>query len=415
MEFGEFTALIPKGIDFRPQLQDEVRRFGAISKRARETWIGPDGFVLQQAEELCGIKGRVSNRVDHRMPSPNSGDIAGAYIAKVNAWSRKDVSKRGSMKVAQQVLYWMFRSVEEPSFFLNVARNIWPTDSETFKRLVCAKADTTHSQAYEDIVARFRAPNDEINETFYHFWYEKNFLSEQEIIERAGLTNTDTFVSEINTPNLGIFFEQGGRLVPTYAHKTQKAGIPARSDRTTVILLRPEAFSMRRKYGPASSGEKRPNNLFVSIQTHNGAADTIRRHRREFRKQGSRGIFEAVLFRHGTTLATPLHGSASIYLNDEVNSAPFTGLSLSLHTIYLAWNAIFRDRLSDNDASSYGAKFARITDRSNENYLMPGSVLYFTIVDLLGDGFRMQLDGRDVSPGNLVSASKIDHVVAIVV
>lgn len=166
MNFKEFQSLIPRDVDIRPFLPDVVRLYTQGNEQAHKSRYGPDGYVITRAEQDCSFW-----KADHRTNERSKGSLGSDdsfkdYTKMVDAWKRDDKSKRGDKNRAAVVLFWFFRFVDEPVYFMTVAASIWDHHSEIFKRFAYAKLGDSGSNQSDGLMLRYNTPLGELESLY---------------------------------------------------------------------------------------------------------------------------------------------------------------------------------------------------------------------------------------------------------
>lgn len=165
---AEFDALLPKELDFRPTLADQVRNF-----LASPDYGGAFDSEIAKAEAFLRSVERAGYAKKIRQSDSQSAADATVYETMLKNWKRETPRYRGDKNFARGVLYYLFRNVANHVYFTGVARKIWPADDIVFQRLYYAKYhDDPKAPNFSEVCARYRADARVVRREFRKIWLE---------------------------------------------------------------------------------------------------------------------------------------------------------------------------------------------------------------------------------------------------
>lgn len=250
MDLKEFQSLVPQGTDIRPLLPRVVRLYTQGNERAHKSLYGRDGHVITEAEKACGFW-KPDHRVVEGKRRTSDDEIARDYSKIVDAWKRKDKSKRGDKNRAAAVFYWFFRFVPEPLYFFEIASSVWPSDSETFMRFAYAKAGGGIDDNFEAALERFRAPLSEVEEGC------------RELVETTPSLSAMKESGSASNPKLLRAWAASSKFHFTNA-KSRLVGRAKELSRLEAMLDDEPGFQWMQISGPAGTGKSRLASELIS-------------------------------------------------------------------------------------------------------------------------------------------------------
>ena len=412
LSFDDFEALIPKDIDFRPNLAPVIRRYGRNHREAREHFRGPDGYVLKKALLLVQDSRRppraLSDQSDLALTEPEKH-----FAKKVADLAHPTPNKRGSKRKAAAIFYWFFRAVDEPTYFGEIARNTWPNTSETFKRLIFAKFGGNKEESYSKISERFRSSIDIVEEGFQKNWFGRQPYSLNELVQKANL-EPDAKTKTIDmSPHLGLKFFQAGMQVDLYLHSFNRGKNNEGQEHTTLVPLRYGDFSVSRPRS-LTQLEEIPNLMF-SMQTHAKVHRAIEKEWALYNVPNSEQIFQGVKISIGDGMADFEHGSSTYYFDDNVAVRnTISGDESSVRYIDLVWNIVTKNRFHFADATSYGVNVKNIENRlTEEDFSSLTDVLYVTFLDFYNDELLDGPNSLDLFDRTMFNYLRLEKVVLL--
>lgn len=175
MRRGEFVSKVKEtGIDIRPFVADQVRRYIEDHPKAKDSEFSATGYVLNKVMQACDHVDRRKMLAEFERSLSDDGRVSDYFENIVKSWGRMDdPGRRGKPRLAEDTFLWFFRHVEDTSYFTEVARHIWPNTSEIFMRFVYAKCGGRDDSDSKLAAVRFKADIEEIKREFRNLWIQE--------------------------------------------------------------------------------------------------------------------------------------------------------------------------------------------------------------------------------------------------
>lgn len=175
IEFDEFLSRVPPKdvFDIRPVLQRVSNEYIRLELSGRFFEFGPAEKVFSDVAKTVHATHPSIRVPNHRIGATKKDPIK-YYENVIDGWKNPNPSSRGRYQAAIAVFYWFFRAVPQSVYFMNLAEQAWPNDSEIFKRFTYAKCAGSIKDTFEEVCARFFSDPDEFESAFRLLWVAKH-------------------------------------------------------------------------------------------------------------------------------------------------------------------------------------------------------------------------------------------------
>lgn len=159
MQLEEFENYVKGHAENRPEIAYQTRRIIRKKFRNRGDYLSDERFFLEMVEKKTGQEKATKSYKTNTKKRRSADSELDAYQQILKDWSRKKPKPTGDWDFAVATFYYYFRYLNEPSYFVEIAKKTWNINSELYKRFYFAKKGGSPDDDFEVIVKRFVAEN----------------------------------------------------------------------------------------------------------------------------------------------------------------------------------------------------------------------------------------------------------------
>ena len=169
----DFDVFLPKRVDLRPKVAEQVRRY-----LASNDYAGTTDTDIAKAEKFLRKVERKGYAKKQRKSDERPVENSAPYRAMLINWGRKvkgpdgeQAAPEGDREFARGVFYYFFRDVAHHVYFSEVAKEVWQPNELIFQRFYYAKyCDDPKRSNFSEVCARFRANDGVVRKEFKKIW-----------------------------------------------------------------------------------------------------------------------------------------------------------------------------------------------------------------------------------------------------